>query len=443
MKLGVTMDKENRIKYFEKLKNNEPYSHKDIYYKGKKRKLPVYEIDLDYLVYNQWNGRIASLVKSHYKETGFEIDASDPKGIELIEKFLWKSNESANKITEKSIFDQGQNEYGIITKDGVVIDGNRRSLILRKVAKQKKESPVYFLGVVLDESLDDDPKEIMRLETTYQMGEDAKVDYNAIEKYLKCKDLIVYFNEEEIGKMMGDSKAKIKEYLSIMDLMDDYLEKLGYSGIYTRLDKTEGTFVDLNNYMIRYAGNKSKIIQWKYDETDLNALKLIYFDYIRGIYNRGKQTSGESGDSKDYRFIGQTSKKGSFFSNEDVWNRFRDSHFENIDIINNNEPSIEKDRADNPGMPLADLLKQRDVRWANKVDSQLKRNMGLSREALNNLNQQNAPIELLEGAKAKLDSIRTDVKAFLEDDNVYSLVREINNMTYDFTNLLKAHKKKN
>ncbi len=437
------MDKQSRTKYFNKLKSKEPYSHKDIYYKGKKQKLPVYEIDLDYLVYNQWNGRIASLVKSHFKETGFEIDPTDPKGIELIERFLWKSNEAANKVTEKSIFDQGQNEYGIVTRDGVVIDGNRRSMILRRVAQKKKETPVYFLGVVLDEFLDDDPKEIIRLETTYQMGEDAKVDYNAIEKYLKCKDLISYgFNEKEIGKMMGDSETKVKEYLSIMNLMDDYLDKLGYSGIYTRLDKTEGAFVDLNSYLNRYEGNKSKIIQWNYNDSDLNDLKLIYFDYIRGIYNRGKQTGSESGDSKDYRYIGQTSKKGSFFSNEDVWNKFRDSHFENIDTINAEEPSIEKDREDNPGISLDDLLKQRDVRWAKKTDAQLKRNMGLSREALDNINKQNAPLELLEGAKAKLDSINPDVNAFLEDEDVYSMVREINNMTYEFTNLIKAHKKK-
>lgn len=437
------MDRKSRLNYFEKLRKKEPYSYKDIYYKGKKQKLPVYEIDLDYLVYNQWNGRIASLVKSHFKETGYEIDSTTPEGIALIEKFLWKSSEPANKITEKSIFDQGQNEYGIVTRDGVVIDGNRRSMILRRVAQQKKESPVYFLGVVLDESLDDDPKEIMRLETTYQMGEDAKVDYNAIEKYLKCKDLISYgFNEKEIGKMMGDSETKVKEYLSIMYLMDDYLDKLGYSGIYTRLDKTEGAFVDLNNYLNRYEGNKSKIIQWNYDESDLNDLKLIYYDYIRGIYNRGKQTGSESGDSKDYRFIGQTSKKGSFFSNEDVWNKFRDSHFENVDTINAEEPSIEKDRVENPGMPLDDLLKQRDIRWAKKTDAQLKKNMGLSREALDNINKQNAPLELLEGAKAKLDSINTGVKAFLEDEDVYKMVREINNMTYEYSNLIKAHKKK-
>jgi len=439
------MDQKLRIEYFDKLKKGKPYSYKDIYYKGSKKKLEVYQIDLDYLVYNQYNGRIASLVKSHYKETGFEIDANDPKGIELIEKFLTQSNEIANEITEKSIFAQGQNEYGIVTRDGVVIDGNRRSMILRRVAKKKKETPVYFLGVVLDDSLDDDPKEIMRLETTYQMGEDAKVDYNAIEKYLKCKDLIGYgFNEKEIGKMMGESsEAPIKEYLSIMDLMDDYLNKLGYSGIYTRLDKTEGAFVDLNNYLNRYKDGKSKIIQWNYDKRiDVNDLKLIYFDYIRGIYNRGKATGSESGDSKDYRFIGQTSKKGSFFSNESVWKKFRDSHFENIDKINAEEPTIEEDREQHPGMPLDDLLKQRDTRWAKKTDAQLKRNMGLSRESLENFNKQNAPLELLEGAKAKLDSINTQVNAFLEDENVYTMVREINTLTYDFTQLIKAHKKK-
>lgn len=436
------MNKEQRIQYFDNLITKSPYSYKDIYYKSQKRKLPVYQIDLAYLVYNQYNGRIASLVKSHAKETGIEIDATGPEGIALIEDFLWKSNEAANKATEKSILDQGQNEYGIVTRDGVVIDGNRRSMILRKVATQKKESPVYFLGVVLEDALDDDPKEIMRLETTYQMGEDAKVDYNAIEKYLKCKDLISYgFSEKEIGKMMGDSEAKIKEYLSIMALMDDYLEKLGYPGIYTRLDKTEGVFVDLNSYLNRYKGGRSAMVQWNYDDSDVNDLKLIYFDYIRGIYNRNRQATSESGDAKDYRFIGQTSKKGSFFVNEDVWKKFRDSHFEQIDEIEKTEPTIQKEKEENPGLPLDDILKQRDVRWAAKADVTLKRNMGLSRESLDNLNKQNAPIELLEGALGKLDSINTDVRAFWEDEEVYRLVREINTMTYEFTKTIKDHRR--
>lgn len=436
------MNKEKRIAYFEKIREKNPYGSMEVWYKNRRQKLSVYEIDLDYLIYNPYNGRIASLVKSYERQTGNELDPTKPNDIRIIEEFLWKSNIPSNKATKKSIKEQGQLKYGIVTKDGVIIDGNRRLLILNQIYKEEKESPKYFRAVVLEETLDENPKEIMRLETTYQMGEDAKVDYNAIEKYLKCKDLInVGFSKDEIAKMMGETTSQITEYLSIMELMNEYLDKLGYAGIYTRLDKTEGTFVDLNNYLKRYKGGKSKIIQWKYDDTDLNDLKLIYFDNIRAIYNRGKSTGSESGDSKDYRFIGQTSKKGSFFTNENIWKRFRDRHFEIIEPITIKESSIDELKENNPGLSLDRLLKNRDAAWAKKVDPNLKKNMGLGREALDNINKQNAPLELLESAKAKIESINIDVKAFLEDSNVLDVVCEINRLTYDFKKIIKKHNK--
>src|SRR6185503_20679754 len=121
------MNQEARIAYFEKKKKETPYSYKDIYYQGTKQKLPVYKIDLEWLVYNRWNGRIASLVKTYENEYGIELEASDPRCIEIIEQFLWDSNKSANDSTFTSIGEQGQNEYGIVTKDGVIIDGNRRA----------------------------------------------------------------------------------------------------------------------------------------------------------------------------------------------------------------------------------------------------------------------------------------------------------------------------
>ena len=439
------MEKEKRISHITKLMEKKPYASMEVWYKNKRQKLPVYEIDLDYLIYNPYNGRINSLVKSYEKQTGEVLDPTNKKDKKIIEKFLWNSNIPSNKYTQKSIKEQGQLKYGIVTKDGVIIDGNRRALTLNKVYDEDNKSPRYFLAVVLEETLDENPKEIMRLETTYQMGEDAKVDYPAIEKYLQCKDLKSYeFTNDEIAKMMGETSTKIAEYLSIMELMDDYLSKLGYTGIYTRLDKTEGAFVDLNSYMGRYdGGKKSKIIQWNYKESDLNDLKLIYFDYIRGLYNRSKLGASDSGDSKDYRFIGQTSKKGSFFSNEGVWDNFRDKHFENVDHISEEEPSIERLREENPGTDLNQLLKSRDELWAKHVDPHLQKNMGLSREALGNINKQNEPVELLLGAKGKLESINTKVKAFLEDPHVLEVVGEINSMTYEFKKLIKQYSKNN
>ncbi len=435
------MEKEKRIEYFSKiLKEKTAYGSMEVWYKNDRRKMSVYEIDLEYLVYNRFNGRIASFVKSYEKQTGNELDPTDPKDIKTIETFLWNSNEPSNKGTKKSIKEQGQLKYGIVTKDGVIIDGNRRAMILKQAYEESKESPRYFRAVVLEETLDENPKEIMRLETTYQMGEDAKVDYNAIEKYLKCADLESYkFTIEEIAKMMGETTSKIKEYISIMKLMNEYLKKLNYTGIYTRLDKTEGAFVDLNSYLDRYGGYKSTMILWNYKDSDLNDLKLIYFDYIRGIYNRTKAAASDSGDSKDYRFIGQTSKKGSFFSNKEVWDGFRDKHFEQIDSIE--EPTIEKLREQNPTQNLDTLLKGRDELWAKHADSHLKKNMGLSREALDNLNKKNEPLELLQSAMSKLESINTKSKAFFEDPDVLKWVKAINSITYDFKKTLEKHGK--
>jgi hypothetical protein len=435
------MEREKRIKYLSKLLNEKPYGSMEVWYKNERRKMPVYEIDLNYLVYNRYNGRIASFVKSYEKQTGHELDPIITKDVEIIEKFLWESNLPSNKGTEQSIKDQGQLKYGIVTKDGVIIDGNRRALILKKV--YSNDSPIYFRAVILEETLDENPREIMRLETTYQMGEDAKVDYNAIEKYLKCDDLNNYgFSDSEIATMMGETATQITEYRAILKLMNEYLEKLGYNGIYTRLDKTEGAFVDLNNYLNRYKDGKSKIIQWKYNESDISDLKLIYFDYIRGIYNRSKTSTSDSGDSKDYRFIGQTSKKGSFFSNHEIWESFREKHFAQADIIREAEPTVEELRKQNPSLNLDQLLKGRDELWAKKIDPHLKKNIGLGRESLDNLNKKNEPLELLVGAKGKLESINVDSKAFLEDDKVYSIVDELRKLTEIFKTTIKNHRKR-
>lgn len=432
------MDKQSRIKYFDNLRSKKPYSHKDIYYKGKKQKLPVYEIDLDYLVYNQWNGRIASLVKSHFKETGFEIDATDPKGVELIEKFLWQSNEPANRNTEKSITDHGQNEYGIVTRDGVVIDGNRRSMILRKVAQKKKESPVFFLGVVLEESLEDNPKEIMRLETTYQMGEDAKVDYKPIEKYLKCKDMKnMGFTPNEIGKAMGETETKIKEYLSIMDLMDKYLTNLGYSGIYTRLDKTEDLFINLDKVLKRWSNSSGKIRDWKPSKSDLTDFELICFDHIRYVYN----SPPNSKDAKDIRERLTRNSEDAFFAHKNIWKDFATRHETQVEPVTLNEKSIDDLRKENPTRDLSSLLKSRDEAWAKQVHPSIEENFGKTNAALENLKSQNEPLKLLIGALDKLEAIDTNAKAFLDDEKVFQVVDSIRKLADEYKKKLIHYNK--
>lgn len=410
------MEQQTRIKYFEDLQKSDPYSYKDIYYQGRMQKLPVYRIDLDYLIYNRWNGRIASLVKSYEHEHGVELDASDPKSYDLIEKFLEKSHKTANENTYESIKDHGQKEYGIVTKDGVIIDGNRRAMLLKRKSREIKETPTFFLGVVLGQKLFDNHKEIMLLETAYQMGEDAKVDYNPIEKYLKCKDMVAEdFSPDVIGKAMGEDEFTINEYLEIMELMDEYLDLLGYKGIYTRLDKTEDLFINLNKVYRKWKTTSGKV-QWNVKDSDLSDFKLICFDYIRYVYNSPKGI-----DAKEVRENLTRNSESSFFAHENIWKDFTDRH-KKVDSITNNEESIDQLREKSQSRDLSSLLKSRDEQWAKNVDSVVKENYYLTKQALENLQDIKEPIKLLSAALAKIESVDINAPAFLNEPKAFEIV---------------------
>ena len=222
------MNKETRIKKIQEIidrDKDDPMGIVEIPWEDQLKTENVYKIPLEYLVYNKYNGRILSRTQSLEKQQ-YKIDAETPEGEERIGDLLWESNEQRNKTTLSSITDNGQQKVGIITKDGIIIDGNRRVLLLRKGKKWD-----YFKTVVLDVTLEENPLEIEKLETTYQMGEDEKVGYNATEKYIKTKLLYYKLTSSnyssnsskqpkehknaigKIAKWMGEDETEIIKYL--------------------------------------------------------------------------------------------------------------------------------------------------------------------------------------------------------------------------------------
>ena len=408
-----------------------------ISYKGESIPFEGYKIPLKFLVYNKYNGRIGSLVKSYEKQNP-SIKPDEPNGAKRIEKFLWDSKPARNEITMKSLVRDGQKQWGIVTNDGTIIDGNRRAMLLNRIYQErkkweKKEHKVddaqYFIAVILPEGAD--PKEVSRLETTYQMGEDEKLDYNPIEKYLKCKDLknTFEFTERDIAEMMGEKESQIYEWLEIMELMDEYLKYLGYDDIYTRLEKREGQFVDLNRYLKRYE-NGSKYPDWKYDpKMDVADLKSVCFDYIRAQY-----------EGKEFRYIAQLSKKEGFFCRGEIWRKFLDNHASAIEPINESELTVGELRDENPGADLTKLLEARDNDWKKQVENKLKNNLYRTLRDNELLNQANQPVELLKQAIQILEKINTNVDTFY-DDEVYGLIKKINSMAWDFQQLIKKNNK--
>ena len=428
----MPLNQKERVIALQKLQDeSKPDRYDDIVYKNDKIRKGIYKIPFDFLVFNKYNGRILSMTKS-FESQFYELDPSKEADSKIISDFLYESKAIKNKATEIDLQRWGQKRYGIVTKDGVIIDGNRRaSLLMRNYSKDPTKFQPYFLAVILDDVLDGvNSRDIMQLETSYQMGEDEKLDYNPIEKYLKCRQLReADFSSSDIAKMMVEKESKINEWLDILKLMDEYLNSLGYNNIYTRLEKREGQFVDLNNYLNKYK-NGTGLVEWNYDkESDVSDLKMVSFDYIRAQY-----------EGKEFRSIAKPGKD-SFFCKESVWKTFFDEHNKLINPVNDDEKSIDEIKEENPDAPLSKLLKNRDDGWTIKSKGLMQGNLNKSNRFLEDANESNAPLKLISRAIGTLEQVNTENPAFYEDPDIENLFKRINEIIWDFKQTIKSKRK--
>lgn len=395
-------------------------------YQGETKRVCVYRIPLDFLVYNKYNGRISSRVKA-YERLNHELNSENDEDRELIEKLLWESKVERNRKTMEDLVENGQMRHGIVTADGVIIDGNRRASLLNRAYRERdkhKWSPVdvdkcrYFNAIILPQ--DAGPRDIQQLETTYQMGEDDKLDYNPIEKYLKVRDLTdVGFDIDEIAKMMNESTADIKKWQRTLVLMDEYLETLGYEDMYPMLDRVEDQFLSLSKGLKDWQ-DRSVLAKanWEYSDADIDDLKVIAFDYIR--YEQ---------EGKEFRRICKPGKEGSIFQDRLIWESFRDTHFETMDAIA--EESVDEEIAHaHADIDVVDVLRARDSKWKSEISDSFKNNLKYSVRRLDDRMEDAKPKEILKKVRDLLKEIDTEQDSFLNDEGVAALVSEINRMTY-------------
>mgnify|MGYP006928996285 CR=1 FL=1 len=258
------------------------------------------------------------------------------------------------------------------------------------------------------------------------MGEDDKLDYNPIEKYLKCKELKrLGFSDEDIAGFMSEKPGQIKEWLRVLALMEEYLQEYDYDGIYTRLEKTEGPFVDLAKYLDSYAkrGANVRNTDWAYTDSDISDLKVVCFDYIRARY-----------EGKEFRDIAKTGKEGSIFSFKELWEDFFKQHQENTPP---DEETVEELRQRCPGEDLSLLLKQRDNAWIEQAKGQLKGNLNRFSRKLEDKRDATKPADLIERALSALKSVDCEQSSFIDDPRIEEMIREINRITWEMKKLLE------
>ena len=384
---------------------------------------------MEALIYNVQNGRIGSVVKTFEHSYGV-LDPEKQEDSLTIAKMLYNSNEIANKKTRSDIAKCGQMEAGIITADGILVDGNRRASLMWSILTDPNADPnekarcERFRTVVLPENATQ--KDILRLETTYQLGTDEKVGYNAIEKYLHARDMEEKgFSIGEIEEYMGETNNSVQELLEVATLIDDYLDNCDCVGLYTRLPKGfEDDLLKLNTAVKKIRkGSISWIPTTKLNKVETD-LKAVCFDYIR--LNMKKE------DGFEFRDILQTSG-GNFLQNEDVWNDFVENWQNAVDEVEEESIDAIIDRAS--GEDLERELNKRDNKWRETVKDSMKDAFKNAKDIIDNQREKEKPNALLRKVINALNGVDLETVYRMQDKT------ELKEQMKDITRLLEDVKK--
>ena len=196
---------------------------------------PIYQIRLDALYYNDQNDRIATWISQYKSDHKTEtIDKTDIESYNnIIHEFIVKSNPDKLRSTQKNISFIGQQKYGVVLNDGRIIDGNRRFTCLRNLAANAPKFN-YFEAVILDRDIENSAKQIKMLELHIQIGEEARVDYDPIDR------LVGIYNDIIVNKILtvheyavstgAQSDNDVQKEVERAKLLAEFLEAINAPG---------------------------------------------------------------------------------------------------------------------------------------------------------------------------------------------------------------------
>ena len=401
--------------------NSESISTVERFYKGSIRKMDVYEIDINLLRFNYLNGRIGSEALEYEQTNGRKLkDLPPSEANSIISNWIWQKSKKFNEKTYNDLLLKGQIEPGIVTSDGIIVDGNRRFMVINKIS-EKEGINKTFKAIILSETYDgaNDELEIIKLETQIQLGGDEKVGYSPIDRYIRVLEFIDQYvdtgrmNKEEVREALGYKNISlIDEKYMIGSYMKEYLKHINAINVWSRLENTEDLFINLAKTHSLYEKGKGNA-GWNFTENDVHDYKMVGFELIRFIYNNGEKNTRFNAKTIRETFF-KNSRDKTIFSDRRIWENFKKSVFDAVDEVKLPEINqIEND--ENVSYSIAS--KKVDQLYANQVSSAFKSALGRSFQKIEDKEIGNQPEKFIRASLDKLENL-IDEDIFSKDKKI-------------------------
>ncbi|WP_393968642.1 MULTISPECIES: RNA polymerase subunit sigma-70 [Enterococcus] len=195
----------------------------------------TYMIPLEYLYYNNQNGRIGVSL-SEYESANGKLRAGHNKEYnDAVQKMLvdggGEKTRKDMQILKRDMAIKGQQEAGYVLLDGRVIDGNRRFTAKRMLDQDSHISePQFYEAVILDDlsiQNQNDQKLIKSLELQIQFGKLDKVDYDPIDRSVDAYKTIKVNNimsAKDYAEYAGLKVNEVNKRLLEAELIVKFLE---------------------------------------------------------------------------------------------------------------------------------------------------------------------------------------------------------------------------
>ncbi len=219
--------------------------------------LPVTTIADDALVYRPDNGRILAEVAAAAEQRGEDVAQLRARAADGdVQALLHRLLIAAARDPRAPIFDElakhgRQTEPLLITRTGLVINGNRRLAAMREL---RAAEPARFAGFAAVETAvlptDTAAADVEFIEAALQMAPSLRLEYGWINRRLKLRQHARDLDRAAIVAAYGFKHPEaVDAELAELDLAEAYLAWIGEPGHYHRIDDDEAAFVALRRQL--------------------------------------------------------------------------------------------------------------------------------------------------------------------------------------------------
>jgi hypothetical protein len=388
------------------------------HWRGKPLYRKVIQIDSEYLMFRIENSRTEIQQLSYIRSKSLPSDFfNDPESYlvqQAQEEILINMVRNKGKDLLDDLRLRKQEDPCIITYDGYLVNGNRRTSALKSLDER------YIECVVLPE--DTTPKDIYFLEQQLQISEDFREEYHWINELRNIRkgleDTRLNFTEKELANNLRLDLKDLRVKLKMLDLVDAFLIWKNIKGQYdySKLDDAEEVFRQLEKAIKKYNRDivKQKSLQ--------NAIFILIeerptsgrlYNYVTALIKNFDKVCDKMPDDSEEKIKSETELVANDSDKDILEELIGDKKNDNIDIFN--DPANAQETAS----ILIDAIA--DVQAENKE----KRNAEAVYEGVSAALRDIQGL-IIDSETAKINSIRNKLEQII--DAALRLLREANSI---------------